>query len=316
MSEKADRGALAPLKRAVRPIFALVALVFLVHAGLTLAESWEGNQAELQVHWLVPALLFAGLAMAFQWLGFRALLFAWTKRQAALWVSGRVYLDSQMARYTPGKVGLPAVRIAGAAALGVEARVMASTLVAELLSWLGSGAFVGGSIVLLMAPAGILEEASTVALQLGAAGAFVALVVLVLVDRRHMPLTVLRLLGAEGSGALIPWKLPLWHAAHYLAWVVCGALLCRAVGGTWSEGFFVGGLLCVAIVAGFLAFLAPAGAGVREAVLALGAAPLLGSSAALAVGILARAVSLLSDVGLWGFFRFKARSRVSAPTES
>lgn len=314
VSEKAVLGTGAHLKRAIKPLFAFVALLFLVHTGFSLVETWQGTRVEVQPLWILLSLPCAALAMLCQWWGFRALLLAWTKRRANLWLSGRVYLDSQMARYTPGKVGLPAVRIAGAGALAVDARVMASTLAAELLSWLGSGALVGGGIVFLCAPAGILDEAVSLALQWGAGGALLALILLVSVDRRYLPQPVLRLLGAEGRGALIPPTLPLWHVAHYFAWVACGSLLGKALGATWSEGIFIGGLLCVAIVAGFLAFLAPAGAGVREAVMALGVAPFLGSPAALALGVLARAVSLLSDVGLWSFFRMRAR-RISSSAD-
>jgi uncharacterized membrane protein YbhN (UPF0104 family) len=52
-----------------------------------------------------------------------------------------------------------------------------------------------------------------------------------------------------------------------------------------------------------LAFLAPAGAGVREAGGAAGLAPVLGASNTVAVIIHARFVSLLADVLLWALFR-------------
>jgi uncharacterized membrane protein len=58
-----------------------------------------------------------------------------------------------------------------------------------------------------------------------------------------------------------------------------------------------------------LALLAPAGAGVREVIIAYALAPLWGPAMALSFGLLARAVSLLSDVLLWLSFRFTPRSR-------
>jgi hypothetical protein len=293
----------------IRPAFAGLAVIFLVYTAFDLKQRWDGAPVRVEPSWLLFAVMSSILAMLLQLAAFRALVHAWTGRTMPKRASARVYMDSQMARYTPGKVALPAVRIAGAGLLGVEPRVMAATLAGELLSWLGAGTMIGATVIGLLLPEQQFLPEVVLAARVSAVGAFLGLGWLVLVDRSRLPAALLKFVGASGQGPLLPLSVPLLHLAHFLMWTLCGALLCRAVGADWLNGLLTGGLLCAGIVVGFLAFLAPAGAGVREAVLVMGVSPLLGSSAAVAVGILARMVSLVSDVGLWIWFRFRARSQ-------
>ncbi len=51
-------------------------------------------------------------------------------------------MSGQLARYTPGKVGLPMVRIAGAAKLGVSAHLIAASVGLEVAAWIGVGSLV------------------------------------------------------------------------------------------------------------------------------------------------------------------------------
>lgn len=292
----------------IRPLFACLAVVFLVYTLLDLKRRWDGAPVAVEPFWILLALAVSVVAMLFQLAAFRALVHAWTGKTMPARASARVYMDSQMARYTPGKVALPAVRIAGAESLGVEPRVMAATLAGELLSWLGAGTLIGATVIGLLLPKQQFSMELVLAARLSAVGALLGLALLVLVDRKRLPDALLKLVGASGQGPLLPLSVPLLHLAHFLTWTLCGALLSRAVGADWLSGFLTGGLLCAGIVIGFLAFLAPAGAGVREAVLVVGVSPLIGTSAAVAVGILARMVSLVSDVGMWIWFRYRARS--------
>ncbi len=291
----------------IRPVFACLAVIFLAYTAWDLKQRWDGALVQVEPWWLLPALIASAFAMWLQLAAFRSLVRAWTGKTMPARASARVYMDSQMARYTPGKVGLPAVRIAGAELLGVEPRVMAATLAGELLSWLGAGTLMGASVIGLLMPSGNFSSDVVLLAWLSALGALSGLAFLVLADRERLPAALVKLVGASGSGPLLPVSVPLLHLLHFLVWTLCGALLSRAVGADWVSGFLTGGMLCAGIVAGFLAFLAPAGAGVREAVLVVGVSSLLGPSAAVAVGILARMVSLVSDVGLWILFRYRAR---------
>ena len=59
------------------------------------------------------------------------------------------------------------------------------------------------------------------------------------------------------------------------------------------------GLCILGPVLGFVALAAPAGVGVREAVVAAGLAPIVGSAPALTLAVVSRVASLLADVGAW-----------------
>jgi uncharacterized membrane protein YbhN (UPF0104 family) len=67
------------------------------------------------------------------------------------------------------------------------------------------------------------------------------------------------------------------------------------------------GLYVLAPIASFLAIVAPAGVGVREAIVSIGLAPIAGPTPALAAAIVSRAISLAVEVGVWASARVLAR---------
>src|SRR5690606_17898839 len=262
--------------------------------------------AQVRVHYgfLGAATACAGLAMLVQLLAFRILVETISEKRVPSVRFGRLYIDSQMARYTPGKVGMPVVRVAGAEAVGVSKRVMGSALIIEVISWSATGTFVGGAVLFFLPHGTTVSQQISLGASILALGSFLVLLILVSVDRRYYPEKLRRFFSGSG-GPLMPWRVPGLHTLHFLVWVLSGALVCFSVGASNQAALIAGGLLCVAIVAGFLACLAPAGAGVREAVLAAGLTPLLGPTTSVAIGLLARAASLLSDVLLFAWFRVR-----------
>jgi len=299
------------IKRLVRPLFATVAAAFLLLAGWDLHKKWDGAAVDVHLGLFFVAAVFAAAAMILQWGAWRILIESWTQHRMPPALSGKLYMDSQMARYTPGKIGLPAVRIAGAKQVGVSVQAMASALFAEVVSWCGTGTVVGCVAMLVSGQQVRFPDWISGSLVLGGVGALAGLLLTSFVNRSVYPERLSRLLGLSGEGPLVPWRVPLLHIVHFSLWTGCGALLALAVGAPWGLSLLVGGLLCLAIVLGFLALLAPAGVGVREAVMTAGAAPLVGASAALSVGILARVASLLTDVLLWLLFRVWAQAKRS-----
>lgn len=300
-------ASLGDLSRKLRVVFGTLAFSFVVYAAHDLSTRWDASRVDVDWRMLLVGTLLAGLAMLIQLTAWRALIRSLTGKKMPGPASAKLYLDSQMARYTPGKLGLAVVRVAGADKVGVAPAIMGSALFAEVLSWLGAGTLVGGvASYLVPERAGVAAVFSAGSL-LVAAGAVVVLILLTTLDRRRLPEAIRTLGKIEGSGPLVPLSVPLWHVLHFLVWTACGAAVAAAVGASPLEALMSGGLLCLAIVGGFLALLAPAGAGVREAILAAGLAPSIGAKAALAVGLLARVASLLSDVVLWGLFRLRGR---------
>jgi hypothetical protein len=187
---------------------------------------------------------------------------------------------------------------------------MGAALLVEILSWCGVGSVVGAGALFAFGAGFVRGDGGSALLSVGsmvvAAGSALGVLVLLVLDRGRLPARI-RAQFPRGEGSIVPVALPAWHLLHFLAWVASGALLGLSVGAATSAAFAIGGLLCVAIVGGFVALFAPAGAGVREAMVALGAAPLVGAPAAITISIVGRAISLLSDVALFGYFRWRAR---------
>lgn len=310
--ESTSEPAVLRWKRLLRPVLVLAALGFIGLAVLDLSRRWEPAELELDGRWLLAAVVPALLAPLLQAWGWVRLIEHSSGRSVPFGPALELYLDSQLARYTPGKVGLPAVRMAGAERLGVSARSVGASILVELLSWLAVGGGVGLVFVFVgvAVPDGLLQTVARfggVLLLL----ATLAVLVLLVVDRSRFPAPLRRLLLIDGQGPLLPPALPLAHVAHWLSWGVHGSFLALALGASLPTALTAGGVLCMAIVVGFLALFAPAGAGVREALIGVGVAPLLGAPVAVALGVLARALSIFSDVSVWvavrGFGRVRRR---------
>ena len=295
------------IKRIVRLIFAVFAAGFVVLVIKDMSTKFQGIETPIAWPWVGLSVVPTMLAVLFQYEAWRALIINWSGQRIPRLISLRIYVDAQIARYTPGKVGLPAVRVAGAPLLGLSPQIMISTLLVEVLSWAACGTIMGGLIIYYqsdsVASTQIVSQFFGV---LGAASAL-GLVVFVLVPRHLWPKRLIQMLSNAGTGPLVPWRVPLLQLVHFLTSALGGLCLVLALDGSFRDGLYLGAVLCVAIVAGFLALLAPAGIGVREAMIALFAEPVLGAGGAVALGLLARVVSLASELGLFVLFRVLTR---------
>jgi uncharacterized membrane protein YbhN (UPF0104 family) len=102
---------------------------------------------------------------------------------------------------------------------------------------------------------------------------------------------------------------------YWTTWAAHGYLVGRAVNAASDVSLASAGLFVLAPIAGFLAFAAPAGVGVREAVLSVGLAPAVGPEAAIAAAVLSRAGTLVADVFAWAAMR-RHRPRADAGSTS
>lgn len=311
MSDDAEveRSRLARFRLIARIVLGAAAAVFIGFACYKLALRWESGKVALNWWWIfaagVPiAVGTVVLALGWKWIMERAVGHAVPLRPALT-----LHFESQMARYTPGKVGMPLVRMAGAARLGVPASVAGYSVLTESISMIAVGGVVG--FALLVSTAGGAGGVLAVFGQLGVLGlaAFVGVaLVLVFVDRRRFPAAVLRILKAQGSGPLVPRRAPLAHAFYWLTWAVHGYLAARSVGISSLHAFHGSGLYVLAPIAGILALATPSGIGVREAVLSMGLAPVVGAAPAVATAIVSRAISLAVDCLVWAFGRLVLRA--------
>jgi hypothetical protein len=203
---------------------------------------------------------------------------------------------------------MPLVRMAGADRLGVPASVAGYSVLTESISIVAVGGVVGFALLFSTTggAGGVLESFG----RLGVLGllAFVAVgVVLVFVDRRRLPQVVMRLMKAAGRGPLVPRRGPVAHALYWLTWAVHGYLAARAVGISSDHAIYGSGLYVLGPVAGILALTTPSGIGVREAIMSMGLAPLVGPAPAVAAAIVSRATSIVVDCSMWAIGRLVLR---------
>jgi glycosyltransferase 2 family protein len=305
LSEPAPREP-APEKSAIKrlkPLFMLVALGFVLYSAWDLSRRWQKNSVSLELPWAIASIAPLALGCLLQGRGWIALIERMTARAVPRGPALSLYMDSQLARYTPGMVGLPFVRMAGAARLGVPAVAVGSSVGLEMLSWTAVGGALGfASLFALRTRSGLtaLLGAWAIPLVLGFAA---SVLVLAFVDRARLPAFVVRVLKVSGSGPLVPLSLPIAHVLYWTTWAAHGFLLTRAFGATPSLALSTSGLYALATVGGFVALAAPAGVGVREAILSLSLAPALGSAPALGVAVASRAASLCADIVVWAILK-------------
>lgn len=289
---------------------ALVVAGFVVATFYKLGSRFDASEVQLRL-WplgvLTLGLVLANYAQAIAW---QRLLERLTQRRLPGRPLYAVYMAGQLARYTPGKVALLVVRVAGAKRLGLGSHLLASSVGLEVLSWMVVGLLLGtGALATSGAQLnGLGPMLSRYSLPLALA-TVVGIGVLLTVDRRRFPAFVLKVIQAEGKGPILSWTVLGWQALSWLGCVAQALLLPIAVGAEFGQGLSSVGIFILAPIAGFLALVAPGGLGVREAILSFALTPVLGPSRALLVALLARAAYVVSELLAWLLASLLERSR-------
>jgi hypothetical protein len=188
--------------------------------------------------------------------------------------------------------------------LGTTSRIAGSSVFIEVLCFVATGG-VTGLLVLLFSGDMLrrVTEALGVLGLLVLLGFVVALAVLLLLDRRHLPNKLRDMLQLDGTGPLVPPALPLIHAGYWLTWAAHGYFTSRAIHAPVGVALDSMGFYVLAPVMGFLALAAPGGLGVREAVLSIALSAATGPGPALYAALLSRGTSVIVDFGVWMLFR-------------
>ncbi len=306
-------GGAKRLKRWLRPLMWLVTAAFVLMTAFDLTKRWNGRALHVDPSLLVLSLLPVLVGAVLQGVAWIALVERMAQTRVPRLAALSLYFASQLARYTPGKVGLPLVRMDGAARLGLSRRLVGISVLIEMLSWTATGSVVGFSLlVLAKVPSdGLGALAGRFAMPLLVASLAGALL-LTAVDRRIAPKKLTSALGLEGRGPTAPLRLPLLQLVYWATWALHGYFLARALGATPADARGTMGFSPLANVFGFVALAAPAGVGVREAVLLAGLGHALGASGALGAALLSRIVSLVADVGTW--LALRRRALTAAPS--
>ena len=294
-------------KRWARPVLGLVAAGFVVATGWDLVRRWEGARVEVNPALALLASVPLVVSCVIQGIGWIALVERMARTKTRRLDALSLYMASQLARYTPGKVGLPLVRVEGAPRIGLTRGLVGVSVLIESLSWTATGAVLGFLLIALTASpgagGGLLERFSWPLVATSVAGG----VVLMVLDRSRYPAPVRRILAAEGNGPLVPVRLPLIQLGYWALVAVHGNLLSTALGASESAALSAMGFYVLASVAGFVVLAAPAGLGVREAVLVAGLSPSIGSAAALGAAAFSRVLWLVTELVTWILTRTVAR---------
>ena len=273
-------------ERRVRVLAQLLLLGAIVFVVLRARSLWHGSHVELgRVDWLAlaGALVFAAAATAAAGLIWLAILGSLGVRTQPSWAG--IFFQAQLGKYIPGSVWQYASRAAVARRHGIPMRPVAVSLPIE---------FVGSAVA-----AGV-----TGAFLLGWWGAIVVAAVAALL------LALERLCRSRGPVVLTTIRsvllyLPLELLLGGSFWLCARGL----VGAPARDLAFYIGAFAVAWLAGLVAFYAPGGIGVREAVLVALLQSRIGSADALVVAAVSRLVLIVTDVTFAGIGTVIMRER-------
>jgi hypothetical protein len=294
-----------------------VVVVVLGCAVLALRARWDEAGAALVAlsPWTVAGALAAALAgLGTQMLAWRALL-ADLGSPLPVPVAARVMFVGQLGKYVPGSVwaflaqvelardrAVPRYRAAAATVLAITVTLTVNLLVAAvLLPIAAQEAARRWWWVLAAAPLLLLFTHPRLV-------TWVLHGVLRRIGRVRTDVDAeLDRVSGRGMAAAVGWSL--------LSWLPLGAhvwLLVAGVGGGWDSWAAATGGYALAWTLGLLVVFAPAGLGVREAVLVTALAPLLDAGAALVVAALSRLVMTVADL-LWALLCLVAVRPPAAP---
>jgi hypothetical protein len=310
------QGGAQRLKALLRPIMGVLAVVFVVAAIWDLKRRWRPGVIQVDYGMAALSMLPLALGCVLLGLGWIWLLSRLSGVKIPILPGMALHLESQAARYTPGKVGLPLVRMLGAAKLGTTSRIAGSSVFIEVLCFVATGGVTG--LLVLVLSGDMLKRVTEALGRFGLLvllGFVVALGVLLLLDRRYLPRKMRELLQLDGNGPLVPPALPLIHAVYWLTWAAHGYFTSRAVHAPVDVSLGSMGFYVLAPVMGFLALAAPGGLGVREAVLSIALSAATGPAAALYAALLSRGTSVIVDFGVWMAFRPFRDSGVRKPAD-
>jgi glycosyltransferase 2 family protein len=287
------------LKVVARWSLRAAAVLFVVLAGRDMLERWGDSHIELHAGLAVLSCLPLFASFVIQGYSWISLIEHMSGKRVPKGPALSIFLASQLARYMPGKVGLPLVRMEGAPRLGQQPALVGISVFPETLSWAATGAMLGFALLTLSShAAGLAGLIGRLAVPLLVASAL-GMLVLLAVDRSRFPKRLRNWLAPEGEGPLVPLAVPLIQLVYWVLFAVHGYLMSLALGANGSAAMSGVGFYVIAPVAGFVVVAAPAGLGVREAVLLAGLGPTLGSAGALGAALFSRALSLAMEVASW-----------------
>lgn len=213
-----------------------------------------------------------------------------------------IYATTQFAKYLPGNVGHQIGRFALAQRFGVAPPVIASTMVTEVCWVLIAGCLIVVNVMLW--DRGVLVGNGHTSFSLSIIAvvsvlSFAAPFLLIKLVNEYRPQWLGNIIGHERvifPSAITFVLCILLDGVLFIlmglgAWLVSWAVLYSDATPYWR----LTGILAAGWLAGFITPGAPAGIGVREAILLTGLAPIVGSSEAVTLTVLLRILNVIGD---------------------
>ena len=129
--------------RWLRAGLGVIVFVGVAFALRQILARWDGNTVHVRAWPVLLSVVALLVANFFQALAWMYLLERMAGKAVPVRPVMSIFMAGQLARYTPGKFGLPMVRIAGAERLGISARLIAASVGIEVAAWLAVGTLVG-----------------------------------------------------------------------------------------------------------------------------------------------------------------------------
>jgi hypothetical protein len=273
----APRAAALATRPSARLAVQLMLVAALAFALLRLRSVWSDAHLDSRtLEW--KALVGAGVLAAAGVVGaagaWLVILLRLGSRPRVRWAA--IFLQTQLAKYVPGSVWNYAGRAALTRLEGVGVRILTLSMTVELAATGVAGAVVAALI------------GGWWSFGAAAAAATIAAAALRLLPSRRPQGTRLAIALRDGA------------AGHAFVWIVTGVsfwLTARALFGTpFRDLGYYTGAFAVSALAGMVAFFAPVGLGVREAVIVALLRPRLGTADALVLAAVSRGMLTIVDV--------------------
>lgn len=222
-----------------------------------------------------------------------------------------MFFVSQLGKYLPGSVWPVVAQMQFGARWGIARRLMLAANILLLAVVTSTGILVGGLLLPWSSTGGLQRYWWLLPLLLPLALTLHPRTVPALLD------FLLRRVGREPLGAAVSSaglsRALLWSAACWLVFGLHLTVLAGAFTDVDVKLLAVGtGVMGLAWAAGIVFIPAPAGAGVREGVLVLTYAPVVGAAEALTIALASRVLLLLADVALAGVGALAGRGASAA----
>lgn len=292
--------------RAVRTAFVVLVVAWLLWTLISNQAIFEN----LVLLWKIPSawLFVVGWAMipVGLWILWRSQILLSTGHKLPWAASLSIQAVAWGGRYLPGKAGLWVAKTAMTRDSGLEWRVLGLSVLTEQVLFLIAGGLVALALLIIPQPSLLAQFSepfvrSSEALGEQPAGVVIALGAIAIAAVVASPVILARIAG--NSLGAVGWQhWPLLLAGHIVIHLIAGlsmypliaSLLPEVAGALGPLG--IAGALALANIAGIVAIFAPAGLGVREAVLALILAVGVNYEQALGVAVMLRVITLFSDV--------------------